>query len=139
MNNHLQEIINKIIKSYDSIVQKSIKILVSHHNDQAIVAAICVVDGAALSIKSRTKITVAPDNEKTLFSTLRFKQIITKSYSGNTPIISEEPEIDLNYAAQFLDNIDKALDNFDNLLEIKDKIDKIFTDLKYEKIWLNRS
>ena len=29
MNNHLQETINKIIKSYDSIVQKSLKILAS--------------------------------------------------------------------------------------------------------------
>ena len=44
---------------------------------------------------------------------------------------------EFRHAAQFLDNIDKALDNLDNLLEIKDKIDKIFTDLKYEKIWLN--
>ena len=137
MNNQLQETIDNIIRSYDSIVQKSIKIFVSYSNNPGVISALCVADGAALSIKSRTKITLTTDNEKTLFSNLRLKQVIIKSYSANTPIISEEPEIDLTYAAQFLDNIDKALDNLDNLLEIKDKIDKIFTDLKYEKIWLN--
>ncbi len=100
-------------------------------------SSLSVLVGSSLTIITLTNITVPRvENDLNLLQLLNIKGVTYRQNNATQTTITNDLLIDLEFAYNFLDNIDKSLDSFDKMLTMKNFVDNLFTQNNYHKNWV---